>query len=317
MTHINHTLFAHAELAGEKNNIVIPKLYIEFCDGDINAGIVMREIVGLYAWSCSQEKIDSRQPNGFYRDDKDWKNATYLSRRQVNRGIDVIESKVKELLGDDYEPLIAKKIAKPIVGKEGDELIYASSVATFYTVNSRIYDKAIQLFRKSHVGAVLPDVSERYDQNGTTGTTEKVDPSITTQLTNTTDRHNGSSGDEEGAPENQPPSIDEMFEQFWAAYPKPVKGRSVRQATLAKFRVAIKKTSLQELLDAIEWWKQTDKWRKNCGEFVDGAQKWLNQEMWRDASEGSSPEASRKVVRKSTMSDEEFESAWGMGGFKQ
>lgn len=89
-----------------------------------------------------------------------------------------------------------------------------------------------------------------------------------------------SSGDEEKAP-----TVDEMFATFWAAYPKPVKGRSVRQDSLTAFKVAIKKVDLQTLLDAIEWWKKTDKWRQSGGEYVDGAQKWLRKQMWVDAED--------------------------------
>lgn len=89
-------------------------------------------------------------------------------------------------------------------------------------------------------------------------------------------------GDEEKAP-----TVDEMFETFWQAYPKPqsTAGRSIKNQAKAKFRIALKKASVDDIMAGLEWWKKTDKWKSDGGKYIDGAQKWLNQEMWEAAKD--------------------------------
>lgn len=96
-----------------------------------------------------------------------------------------------------------------------------------------------------------------------------------------------SSGDEEKAP-----TVDEMFETFWQAYPKPKPNRHSRKESLAKFKGALKKASFEEIMDGLEWFKVQEDWTKDNGKWIPGAQKWLNQEMWEAAKE---PEQGRDI----------------------
>jgi hypothetical protein len=68
--------------------------------------------------------------------------------------------------------------------------------------------------------------------------------------------------------------IEDLFEQFWAAYPKKVgKGRAK-----PAFIKALKKTTLPEILKALEW--QKAKWTDP--QYIPHPASWLNGERWLD-----------------------------------
>ena len=66
------------------------------------------------------------------------------------------------------------------------------------------------------------------------------------------------------------------FEAFWSVYPKKKNKGNARKA----FKKAIKKTSLQNLIDAVEAQKQTKDWQKDNGQFIPYPSTWLNAEGW-------------------------------------
>ena len=69
-------------------------------------------------------------------------------------------------------------------------------------------------------------------------------------------------------------SIDEDFQRFWSAYPEK-KGKGVARQSFAK---ALKKTTLQTMLAAIEAYKvHKPTWKAFCHPAT-----WLNQERWDD-----------------------------------
>lgn len=71
---------------------------------------------------------------------------------------------------------------------------------------------------------------------------------------------------------------DTDFDRFWAAYPRKY-GKGVARL---QFAIAIKRTTLQTMLDAIAWQKQTPQWRKDGGAFIPKPQTWLHGEHWDD-----------------------------------
>lgn len=74
----------------------------------------------------------------------------------------------------------------------------------------------------------------------------------------------------------------EPFELFWSAYPRRTKKSTAR----ASFVRAIKKTTLDVMLTALEWQREQESWndRDECGvlRYVPHASTWLNQERWDD-----------------------------------
>lgn len=139
--------------------------------------------------------------------------------------------------------------------------------------------------------------------------------SIAETTAETTAETSFSSGDEEKAP-----TVDEMFETFWQAYPKPKPNRHSRKESLAKFKGALKKASFEEIMDGLEWFKVQEDWTKDNGKWIPGAQKWLNQEMWEAADEQPASHPSETNVSRPVTAEEieraknhEFVPAFGHG----
>ena len=72
----------------------------------------------------------------------------------------------------------------------------------------------------------------------------------------------------------------EMFEQFWAAYPK-CKRKLDKKGCERKF---IKIENLEEIfpdiMASLEVWKKSSQWTKNDGEYIPMTSKFINQQYW-------------------------------------
>lgn len=68
------------------------------------------------------------------------------------------------------------------------------------------------------------------------------------------------------------------FEQFWAAYPRKT-GKGVARKAFVK---ALRLTTLDTMLTAIQWQRQQEQWVKAGGQFIPHPSTWLNQERWAD-----------------------------------
>lgn len=66
------------------------------------------------------------------------------------------------------------------------------------------------------------------------------------------------------------------FDRFWSAYPKK---KNKGQARSAFFR-ALKKTSVETMISAVEKQKQSKDWKKDNGQFIPYPSTWLNAEAW-------------------------------------
>lgn len=72
---------------------------------------------------------------------------------------------------------------------------------------------------------------------------------------------------------------DELFNQFWLAYPKKV----AKKQTMSKFKTIVKdQTTLDTILFDISRRLKTDEWSKNNGQFIPHPSTYLNQERWND-----------------------------------
>lgn len=95
----------------------------------------------------------------------------------------------------------------------------------------------------------------------------------------------------EEPPVSKSHSAEDLFSEFWSSYPKTVAGRSNRKSSLAKFKLALKKSSFEEIMAGLEWFKNSPDWLKENGRWVPGAQAWLNGERWLDADVANRPTA--------------------------
>lgn len=66
------------------------------------------------------------------------------------------------------------------------------------------------------------------------------------------------------------------FDRFWSAYPKKKNKGQARSA----FSRALKKTSVETMISAVEKQKQSKDWKKDNGQFIPYPSTWLNAEAW-------------------------------------
>lgn len=78
---------------------------------------------------------------------------------------------------------------------------------------------------------------------------------------------------------NEPSDVSAMFDVFWQQYPKKV-AKAEAQKSFAKLKPD--RLVLQAMVDALDWQRDTDGWRKNAGQFVPNPTTWLNQRRWED-----------------------------------
>lgn len=71
----------------------------------------------------------------------------------------------------------------------------------------------------------------------------------------------------------------DLFDEFWAAYPKRV-GKGDARKAWAKLKPS--PADLVRMLQAIAWQSKTPQWTKNAGQFIPYPASWLRQERWED-----------------------------------
>lgn len=76
-----------------------------------------------------------------------------------------------------------------------------------------------------------------------------------------------------------PKGEDELFDQFWQAYPKRVAKKPARRAW-DKLHVDI--DLLAKILAALAWQKRTDDWQRDGGRYIPNPATWLNGGRWED-----------------------------------
>ena len=74
------------------------------------------------------------------------------------------------------------------------------------------------------------------------------------------------------------PQGDRAFDMFWSAYPRKIGKEKARTS----FKSAMKKTTLEAMLAAIEAQKQSDQWQRDGGQYIPHPSTWLNQGRWED-----------------------------------
>jgi DNA-binding PadR family transcriptional regulator len=77
---------------------------------------------------------------------------------------------------------------------------------------------------------------------------------------------------------------DELFEKFWKAYPNKVAKKYAKS-----FFIKLKPTEelVERMIKAIEEQKNTEKWRKDNGQYIPNPSTWLNQGRWEDVPMGT------------------------------
>ena len=76
-----------------------------------------------------------------------------------------------------------------------------------------------------------------------------------------------------------PTGESELFDEFWAAYPKHVAKKPARRAW---DKLHADRDLLDALLTALEWQTRTEAWQRDGGRYVPNPATWLNGRRWED-----------------------------------
>lgn len=76
-----------------------------------------------------------------------------------------------------------------------------------------------------------------------------------------------------------PKGEDELFDQFWQAYPKHVAKKPARRAW---DKLHVDTDLLAKILAALAWQKRTDDWQRDGGRYIPNPATWLNGGRWED-----------------------------------
>ena len=76
-----------------------------------------------------------------------------------------------------------------------------------------------------------------------------------------------------------PKGEDELFDQFWQAYPKRVAKKPARRAW---DKLHVDNDLLAKILAALAWQKRTDDWQRDGGRYIPNPATWLNGGRWED-----------------------------------
>jgi hypothetical protein len=76
--------------------------------------------------------------------------------------------------------------------------------------------------------------------------------------------------------------MNDRFELFWSACPRKINKAKAREA----FGRALKKTTLDAMLSALEWQRELESWQERDADgvlrYVPHPSSWLNGERWED-----------------------------------
>lgn len=285
----------HAQVVGERNNAIIPNAYIALVDGDYVAAVVLKEIVYWSEWA-----YEHGRDGWFYRQEPEWQERCWLSRKQVNRGIGVINARAEEV--GDGTPLIETATRKMRTASGA----LLSETATHYRINPAQFEALMETVRGVWIG------DEGGSPSGDMGSSRNV------HMGNSGNVHLGNSGNvQEGSSRNvqegksfsyaagtcsgdvsgdvQHPSdagasrgghatdiLMERFERWWHVYPRKV-GKDAARKAWRKRRPSEALT--EEMIEAVERQKLSPAWTKDGGQFIPHPSTWLNQGRWEDEVE--------------------------------
>lgn len=84
-----------------------------------------------------------------------------------------------------------------------------------------------------------------------------------------------------------PTGESELFDEFWAAYPKHVAKKPARRAW---DKLHADRDLLDALLTALEWQTRTEAWQRDGGRYVPNPATWLNGRRWEDEPQPGEPD---------------------------
>ena len=144
--------------------------------------------------------------------------------------------------------------------------------------------------RKRKKAAELKERLERKNSTESVNSTESMDstPTYLPTYLPSNDKSNDLSKENQKEKGAQDAQVNELFAQFWAAYPASCPRKIDKKKCLEKFRRIVcdahgaRMEIYKRLMDGLETWKKSDMWTRDGGEFIRAPLVWLNNSSWED-----------------------------------
>ncbi len=78
--------------------------------------------------------------------------------------------------------------------------------------------------------------------------------------------------------------IDDMFSQFWKAYPHTLRKTDKKKCRVAFERISHLKDEFPNIMGGLEIWKQSKDWQKDNGQYICAPLVFLHQRRWESAN---------------------------------
>lgn len=276
----------HRQFLGEHRNVVIPRTYLEFLDGDYTAALVLREAV---FWTTHYNEHKPERDGWWWRNEDDWKDQLYLSRKQVNRAIGVINVRA----GGE---LIEKAVRK-----------VAGENATHYRLDTDRYEA---LFGRG--SSRTAQWASQKPPSGQVKDRPTGNPLTYAQPTDTTNGHNESMS--AGADTSAHLSSSELFELFWRRYPK---GRGSKKSSRAQWdRLRVDADLFEQILAGLAAWELSHEWREP--QYIRHCERWLRDRMWENPPAPAAPTGPPRLRDAGSTKHhgiDNFQRKWGIGPY--
>lgn len=74
----------------------------------------------------------------------------------------------------------------------------------------------------------------------------------------------------------------QMFLEWWKSYPRRGRARSGIDKSYPFWKSLDMDSKFKDVMQSLERWKDSQAWRKDGGEFIPGAHRWLKEGLWKE-----------------------------------
>lgn len=196
-----------------------------------------------------------------------------------------------KLLRSGLYPLQIDKVSDADIGKWLTQVVEAGLVSVYPAADGKRYLELLKFGQQVRSKSKYPgpvDVQASAGDGAALERAGNADPPLAPASNCSqvpADAHLGVfvSGDVFGDVSPKPPPGD-LFEVFWAAYPRKT-GKDAARRAFDKRKPT--QALVQQMVRAIEAQRQSEQWRRDGGQYIPNPATWINQGRWMDELPGS------------------------------
>jgi hypothetical protein len=265
----------HADIVGARNNVIIPRVYIRFLNGDYTAALILEEIIYASAHATDND-------GWFSRTATEWRDECLVSRKQVGRALGIANQRAAERGAEsDLVETSVRKVRLP------DGRLSAET-ATHYRLSHDAFE-AIFAPDRGNSG------NEPLGNSGNEPLGNSGNEPLGNSLSIETGKETGVIGDVSPSPRRkEAPKFTEFYEQ---AYPR----RVAREAAWKAWQKIKPSDDLADQIIGAARLQSATTYKHTDPQYIPHPSKWLNAEQWEDEIQGKGRKAPNGGARLDSM----------------